>query len=149
MSCKLYKTEIFLYTILFLFLKLTTGKVEATVVTAVMAAMAAVTPTCVEVFCEGAVVASHSHLLTVSDSSAVCAFVLTASSIPFTMFESSVFIDLQKTQLQLPKHSLTIFSFITFNIFLYNFSTFKSYIVIQAFIYNNSNVQSNFSFSTT
>lgn len=58
---------------------LTTGKVE-------------VTPTCDWEFCE-AVGILHSHLDTCSESSTVCTFE-TASSTPFTMFESSVFTDL-------------------------------------------------------
>lgn len=64
-----------------MFLKkvLTTGKVEDT-------------PTCDWEFCEAAE-ELHSHLDTCSESSTVCAFV-TASSTPFTMFESSVFTDL-------------------------------------------------------
>lgn len=66
-------------------IKLTTGKAEAT-------------PVCDWVFCE-AVGMSQSHLVTGSETSAACAFVLMASSTPFTMFESSVFLDLSVVHL--------------------------------------------------
>lgn len=68
----------------FIFL-LTTEKVEEDV-----------TAACDWAFCGAVVVgSSQSHLVTCSDSSATaCAFVLMASSTPFTMFESSVLIDL-------------------------------------------------------
>lgn len=88
---------------------LTTGKVE-------------VTPTCDWEFCE-AVGILHSHLDTCSESSTVCAFD-TASSTPFTMFDSSVFTDLSAVHFNNKGLNLNV------HIYKYNRDIFNTYVII-------------------